>query len=119
MKYDTPRLLVTYDEAADVLRVTRQNISNRTLNLEKDINTTIVVDLENRTVAGLTIGNFSLAYPPIYAKLIQPRGAAYMVPQIDIALSKLTDTLQLEQVIQEEAAKSPVSEVLNSTLVGT
>ena len=117
MKIVTKNIIVSVDEEADVLRVTRKNISRATLNLDKDVNTTIIVDLEQRAVAGLTITNFSITYPEIYKQLARQETVVRIIPQMEIALSKLTETLHLDQVIQKEAEKSPVAQLLKATLV--
>lgn len=118
MKIETDNIIVSVDEEADVLRVTRKKISRATLNLDKDINTTIIVDLEQRAVAGLTITNFSITYPEIYKQLARQETVVRIIPQMEIALSKLTETLHLDQVIQKEAEKSPVAQLLKAALVG-
>ena len=118
MKMTIDNIIVSYDEDADVLRVSRKDISRASINLDKDVNTTLLVDLEQRAVAGLIITNFSLAYPDIYKKLVQKETSAYMISQIEIVLSKLTDNMRLDEVVQREVDRSPVDQVLKSTLVG-
>lgn len=118
MNIETQSIIVRYDESTDVLRVMRKDISNAIVNLDRDINTTLFVDIENRRVCGLMIANFRLVYAEICKRLLKADTATYMLAQLEIVLNKLTEALHLDQVIQREAEKSPVDQALKATLVG-